>query len=66
MDTTVKDQFLRLPQVMEISGLAKSTIWAYVKKGKFPQPIKLSARVTVWRLSDIRKWMESFNAEVAS
>ena len=65
MDTAIKDQFLRLPQVMEISGLAKSTIWAYVKKGKFPQPIKLSARVTVWKLSDIHKWMESFNTEVA-
>ena len=52
----MNEQFLRLPQVMEATGLAKSTIWLWVKQNKLPAPIKLSARVTVWRLSDIKAW----------
>ncbi len=54
---TKQEQFIRLPRTMEISGLGRSTIWAYVKKGKFPAPIKLSERVTVWRLSDVNRWL---------
>jgi prophage regulatory protein len=52
----MNEQFLRLPQVMEITGLAKSTVWLWVKEGRFPAPIKLSARVTVWQLSDVKAW----------
>ncbi len=60
MKTTIQseqEQFIRLPRTMEISGLGRSTIWAYVKKGKFPAPIKLSERVTVWRLSVVNQWL---------
>lgn len=34
--------------------VGKSTWWAGVKTKRFPQPVKLSARVTVWRVEDIR------------
>lgn len=53
--------FLRLKQIIGdkespgIIPLAKSTWWAGVKTGRFPKPIKLSPRITVWRISDIRK-----------
>ena len=34
-----------------------------VKEGRFPQPIKLSPKVTVWRLSDIYELIESINSQ---
>jgi prophage regulatory protein len=34
------------------------TLWRKVKAGTFPRPIKLSARVTAWRVCDIREWMK--------
>ena len=34
-----------------------STLWRMVKAGKFPQPIKLSAMVTAWRVVDVKGWM---------
>ena len=52
-------KLLRLPQVMELTAAARSTIWKWVKEGEFPQPVKLSPRVTVWRLSEIEEWIES-------
>jgi prophage regulatory protein len=36
-----------------------ATLWRKVKDGSFPAPIKLSARVTAWRVEDIRAWMQS-------
>ena len=41
--------------------LGESTIWEKVRKGEFPQPIRLSSRLTVWRIEDINTWMNSKN-----
>jgi predicted DNA-binding transcriptional regulator AlpA len=46
--------FLRLPQVLEVIPLGKSSWWEGVKSGRFPKPVKLSARCTAWRAEDIR------------
>lgn len=40
--------------------VGKSTWWQGVKSGKFPQPVKLGARTTAWRVDDIQKLMASF------
>lgn len=34
------------------------TLWRKVKAGTFPKPVKLSARITAWRVADIREWMK--------
>lgn len=36
-----------------------ATLWRKVKSGEFPAPVKLSARVTAWRLEDVHAWMQS-------
>jgi predicted DNA-binding transcriptional regulator AlpA len=56
--------FYRLPRVREIcGGAASSTIWAWVKSGVFPKPIKLSANTTVWNAADVEAWAQSRIAE---
>lgn len=40
-----------------------ATLWRKVKSGEFPQPVKLSARVTAWRLEDVHAWMQSRTAD---
>ena len=48
--------FVRLKQILAPQGpipVSKSTWWAGVKDGRFPQPLKLGERVTVWRAEDI-------------
>ncbi|MDM7987097.1 MAG: AlpA family phage regulatory protein [Smithella sp.] len=58
------DSFLRLRQIVGtkttpgIIPISKSSWWAGVKEGRFPQPIKLGTRTTVWRMSDIRQLVE--------
>lgn len=51
--------FLRIKDVMKKTGIAKSTIWLWVSEGKFPKPIKLSSRITVWESNKINNWMEN-------
>lgn len=51
------NKFIRINQVMEKTGLAKSTIWLWVKENKLPKAIKISPRVTVWQESDIDNWL---------
>jgi prophage regulatory protein len=50
---------LRINSVSAKVGLKPSTIWQYVREGKFPKPHKLSARVTVWNENDVTAWTEN-------
>ncbi|ENU99418.1 MULTISPECIES: helix-turn-helix transcriptional regulator [Acinetobacter] len=46
------------PERVGLLPVSEKTIWEWVRQGKFPKPIKVSANVTVWRLSEIQAWME--------
>lgn len=49
---------LRLPEVLRLIPVGKSTWWAGVKSGRYPQPIKLGPGITVWRIADIHQLIE--------
>jgi hypothetical protein len=56
--------YLRLSQIIgnpkanppfpALIPVSKSTWWLGVKQGRYPKPVKLSARTTAWRVEDIR------------
>jgi len=35
-----------------------SSVWSWVKANRFPAPLKIGLRTTVWRVSDVRAWLE--------
>ena len=39
-----------------------TTIWRLCRTRKFPQPVKLSAGITAWRVGDIRNYLLSISA----
>ena len=47
--------YVRLPTVLSVIPISKSTWWTWVASGKAPKPLKLSPGVTVWRAEDIRE-----------
>ncbi len=55
-DTGYLRQAQLIPHVVPISS---ATLWRGVVSGKFPKPVKLSERVTAWRVGDVRKWLEA-------
>ena len=66
MTTLPESGFLRLSQILgnpktetpAIIPVSKSTWWAGVKTGRFPQSVKLGPMTTVWRVEDIRALIE--------
>jgi prophage regulatory protein len=53
--------FVRLSSILAPTGpipVSKSTWWAGVRSGRFPPPLKLGSRITVWRVDDIRTLIE--------
>ncbi|MGB5851414.1 MAG: hypothetical protein WBG85_03870 [Rhodanobacter sp.] len=50
------------PGIIPVSA---ATWWAWVKAKKAPQPIRLSAGVTVWRYSDVAAFAESLAEDAA-
>jgi len=72
LDTFPLEGLLRLPDIIgdpksdpptkAIIPVSKSTWWAGVREGRFPQPIKLGPNTTAWRAADIRKFLDSLRS----
>ena len=50
-------RILRLPEVSQVTGLSRSTIFRLVQAGNFPQSVKLTARTIGWYSTDIETWI---------
>ena len=60
IDNLPKTGFVRVRQLIPgILPISKSTLWAKVKAGTFPAPIKLGPRTTAWPASMVREWIEA-------
>lgn len=53
------DRFLRLPAVIEMTGLSRATIYRMEKAGAFPRRFQLGPNSVGWRLSKLQEFMES-------
>ena len=51
--------FARLPAVIQVTGLGRSTIYRMVASGAFPAPFQVGLRAVAWRWADLDRWSES-------
>ena len=49
-------KYFRLPNVCARYGLSRSTLYAWIKQGTFPAPLKLGPRASAWALADLEQW----------
>ena len=56
-------RFIRLPQVVEMTGMGKTFIYARISDGTFPKQIQLGSRSVVWNERDVIDWM---NQQIAA
>jgi len=54
------------PPISPLIPVGRSSWWAGVKSGRFPQPVKLGPRTTVWRQRDIISLIERREEERVS
>jgi predicted DNA-binding transcriptional regulator AlpA len=52
--------FVRVRDILKVVPVSKSTWWSGVRAGRYPQPTRaLGARITAWRVEDIRALIEA-------
>ena len=51
-------RFLRLAEVLEMTGMGKTFIYARMKDGTFPNQIQFGIRTVVWNEQEVIKWLE--------
>jgi prophage regulatory protein len=51
--------FARLPTVIQVTGLGRSTIYRIVASGAFPAPFQVGLRAVAWRWADLDRWTAS-------
>lgn len=56
---------LKLPDVIALTTLSRSTIYQMMSDKEFPRPIKLGKRAVAWRKTDITAWLESRKTRAA-
>jgi prophage regulatory protein len=48
---------LRLPEVIALTGMSRSTLYDRIAAGRFPEPLRLGTRMSRWRLGEIQHWL---------
>lgn len=56
---TTPVRLLRLPEVMELTGLGRDSIYKLVRRGLFPAQRKITERASAWRADEVARWVES-------
>lgn len=51
-------RLLRLPQVVDKTGLKRSQIYSYMKENTFPGSIKIGPSSVAWLESEIDEWIK--------
>lgn len=55
----MNNKILRIRQVIEVTGLSRSSIYLKISRNEFPAQIKLGVRAAGWYSSDIENWVSS-------
>jgi prophage regulatory protein len=53
------DRILRLPAVLDRTGLSRSTLYRKVDAGTFPRQLRIATRCAGWRESAVNEWMQN-------
>jgi prophage regulatory protein len=56
-------RLIRMPLVIERTGLSRSTIYARAKAGTFPKPVNLGNSLSAWVEDEVAAWVEARIAE---
>ena len=59
----MNNKFIRLPEVISITGMSRSSIYARINDGTFVKPVKLGPRLIGFVEAEVYEWVEKKIAE---
>lgn len=51
------DRLVRLPEVIQRTGVSRATIYRKVDQGTFPRPVRLGPNTVAWYESQLDQWI---------
>lgn len=61
--TTLKENLIRLPEVMRRTSYGKAWIYRLIETGQFPQSVKIGSRSIAFVESEVDAWVANKIAE---
>jgi prophage regulatory protein len=58
MSISIVPRLLDRSQVLDLLGVTRQTLYAWMRSGRFPQPLKLGPASYRWRESDVLAWLD--------
>ena len=55
--------FLRLKQVLQLIPISKTSWYSGIQIGRYPAPLRIGERTSVWRAEDINKLINSIGEQ---
>ena len=52
------NRLIKLKEVISLTGLSRSHLYALAQQGIFPKPVKLTERSSAWVESEVLAWIE--------
>ena len=56
-------RLLRAKEVLDLTGISHSGLYARINKGTFPAPVKIGPKTARWREDEIAEWLETVTAQ---
>ena len=50
-------RLIKLKEVMHMTGLARPTIYKFIKAGEFPKQVSLGGRAVAWVEAEVEEWV---------
>jgi predicted DNA-binding transcriptional regulator AlpA len=61
-----EDGYIREAQLIaSFLPVSRATLWRMLRDGRFPAPVKITSRISAWRVEDVRRWMEKGGRDAA-
>jgi len=52
-------RLVRLPEVCELTGLSRSSLYRAINSGLFPKSVQLGERSVAWRIIEVEDWINT-------
>jgi prophage regulatory protein len=56
-------KFLKMTELVSVVGKSRASIYAAIKDGAFPAPVRVGPRAVVWDSAEIAQWQNVRIAE---
>lgn len=56
-ETMPARRLIRLPRVLELTGLSRTTVYRLEKANQFPAHVAIGTRVSAWVESEVQQWI---------